>query len=192
MPGRCRPVRDETARHLSQRWEEPQSRRPKIARRARIDTTIATLQSQCRDVADPDYRLSAILSGNDDRPNAIADNVHATHSERADGCDLAHRLLLCGGFGLPEKSWPKCVCAGYWAADTSIFKNFRISAKFRLQFRPEAFNVFNRANFQPGNAEARTGNNRSLSSLRFGRTQRPRSCRRTRHDPEKRTLPVRR
>jgi hypothetical protein len=34
--------------------------------------------------------------------------------------------------------------------DTSIFKNFRLYDRLRLQFRVEAFNVFNHTNFQLG------------------------------------------
>jgi hypothetical protein len=42
---------------------------------------------------------------------------------------------------------------GYWAVDTSIFKTFQLSDRFRLQFRAEAFNVFNHTNFQLGGAD---------------------------------------
>jgi hypothetical protein len=47
-------------RHWSQRMEEASQ---KIVRFARIDTTIATLQSPSPAVANPDYRLSIIRSG---------------------------------------------------------------------------------------------------------------------------------
>jgi hypothetical protein len=50
--------------------------------------------------------------------------------------------------------------AGYWAVDTSIFKNIRLSDRFRLQFRAEAFNIFNHTNFQLGGATGPTGTNR--------------------------------
>ena len=39
---------------------------------------------------------------------------------------------------------------GYWAADTSIFRNFSLSDRLRLQFRAEAFNVLNHTNFLLG------------------------------------------
>ena len=48
---------------------------------------------------------------------------------------------------------------GYWAVDTSIFKNLRFSDRFHLQFRPEAFNIFNHTNFQLGGATSSTGFN---------------------------------
>ena len=40
---------------------------------------------------------------------------------------------------------------GQWI--TSIFKNFRLSDRLRLQFRAEAFNVFNHTNFQLGGTD---------------------------------------
>ena len=40
---------------------------------------------------------------------------------------------------------------GYWAADVSIFKNFKLAELLRVQFRAEAFNVLNHTNFQIGN-----------------------------------------
>jgi hypothetical protein len=48
-----------------------------------------------------------------------------------------------------------------WQADVGINKNFRISERFSLDFRAQAFNLFNRAQF---------GNPNSLfSSASFGR-----------------------
>ena len=56
---------------------------------------------------------------------------------------------------------------GYWAVDTSIFKNLRFSDRFHLQFRPEAFNIFNHTNFQLGAATGPTGFN-NLNRPQFG------------------------
>jgi hypothetical protein len=57
---------------------------------------------------------------------------------------------------------------GYWAADTSIFKTFRISDRFQMQFRAEAFNFFNYTNFQLcGTIGPVNGNN--LNNPQFGK-----------------------
>jgi hypothetical protein len=49
----------------------------------------------------------------------------------------------------------------YADVDASIFKNFRFTERFRLQFRAEAFNLQNRANFQNPTA--------TVSSATYGR-----------------------
>jgi hypothetical protein len=95
-----------------------------------------------------DYNLDGIAN---DRPNAIADHVNATDAQWADGFDLpdgfftAPCLGCVGTLGRNTFVGPR-----YWALDTSIFKNFQLSDRFALQFRVEAFNLFNHANFQLG------------------------------------------
>ncbi len=42
--------------------------------------------------------------------------------------------------------------------DTSLFKKFTVNEKLNLQFRAEAFNVFNRANFSYPNQIVFSGN----------------------------------
>jgi len=56
---------------------------------------------------------------------------------------------------------------GYWAADTSVFKTFQLSDRFGLQFRAEAFNIFNHTNFQLGGATGPTRFN-NLNNPPFG------------------------
>jgi hypothetical protein len=49
----------------------------------------------------------------------------------------------------------------YWSADVSLSKNFAFAEGVHLQFRTEAFNVFNHTNFL-------IGNNSNLHSPTFG------------------------
>jgi hypothetical protein len=50
---------------------------------------------------------------------------------------------------------------GFFDMDVSVFKNFLMTERFRLQFRAEAFNIENRPNFQnPSSA---------INSATFGR-----------------------
>jgi hypothetical protein len=36
---------------------------------------------------------------------------------------------------------------GFWQVDLGLYKSFRLTERFNLQFRAEAFNAFNRTNF---------------------------------------------
>jgi hypothetical protein len=48
--------------------------------------------------------------------------------------------------------------------DTSLFKKFRISERWNLQFRAEAFNIFNHSNFAVPNEVVFTGTSFSSSA----------------------------
>ncbi len=52
---------------------------------------------------------------------------------------------------------------GYWNVDMSLIKRTKISETWNLEFRAEAFNVFNKTNFFV-NAEAH-----DINSTNFGR-----------------------
>jgi hypothetical protein len=95
-----------------------------------------------------DYNLDGVAN---DRPNAIANHIHATHQQWADGFNLQPNFftppcLACVG-NLGRNTF---VGPGYWAADVSVLKNFRLTEALQLQFRAEAFNVLNHTNFQIG------------------------------------------
>ena len=106
-----------------------------------------------------DYNLDG---ESNDRPNAIANNVHATRSQWADGFKLPDNFFSAPCLGcVGNLGRNTFVGPGYWAVDTSLLKNVRISDRLRLQFRAEAFNVFNRTNFL-------IGDNTSLHDPLFG------------------------
>jgi hypothetical protein len=48
--------------------------------------------------------------------------------------------------------------------DTSLFKKFSFNEKYSLQFRTEAFNIFNHPNFSSPNPVTFSGNNPSSSA----------------------------
>jgi hypothetical protein len=95
-----------------------------------------------------DYNLDGVAN---DRPNAVANHISATHQQWADGFNLPPNFftppcLPCiGNLGRNTFLGP-----GYWAADVSVFKKFKLSEALQLQFRAEAFNVLNHTNFQIG------------------------------------------
>jgi len=97
-----------------------------------------------------DYNLDGVAN---DRPNAVADHVNATHEQWADGFNLPANFFTAPCLGcVGNLGRNTFVGPGYWAVDTSVFKNFRLSDRFSLQFRAEAFNVFNHTNFQLADA----------------------------------------
>ena len=95
-----------------------------------------------------DYNLDGEAN---DRPNAIANHVNTTHAQWADGFNLpdgffsAPCLGCVGNLGRNTFLGP-----GYWAADISLFRSFKLSEVIRLEFRSEAFNVMNHTNFRIG------------------------------------------
>jgi len=115
-----------------------------------------------------DYNLdgSAI-----DRPNSDMVNFHPSRAQWADGWDNSP------GPTPPTFSSPCLGCVGnlgrntftgpnFFDMDMSLFKNFKLTERFALQFRTESFNLLNNVNFKlPGANFA--GNNR-INSTTFG------------------------
>ena len=112
-----------------------------------------------------DYNLDGEAN---DRPNARANNIHATHAQWADGFNLPENFFSAPCLGCIGKLGRNTfIGPSYWAGDTSIFKNFRLSEQFYLQVRVEAFNVFNHTNFQLGSQTGPSGQN-NLDNPLFG------------------------
>ena len=112
-----------------------------------------------------DYNLDGFAN---DRPNAIVNHVNATDAQWADGFNLPEGFFTAPCLGcVGNLGRNTFVGPGYWAVDTSIFKSFQLSDRFGLQFRAEAFNIFNHTNFQLGGATGPTGFN-NLKNSQFG------------------------
>ena len=113
-----------------------------------------------------DYNLDGVAN---DRPNAIATHVGATHEQWADGFNLPDSFFSAPCLGcVGNLGRNTFVGPGYLNLDTSLFKNIRVSDRFRLQFRADAFNILNHTNFQLGMGNGPSGNNR-LNSPEFGK-----------------------
>jgi hypothetical protein len=96
-----------------------------------------------------DYNLDG---ENNDRPNAIANNVHATTAQWADGFNLPGNFFSAPCLGcVGNLGRNTFVGPSYWVGDISLFRNCQISEKIRLQIRLEAFNALNHTNFLIGN-----------------------------------------
>jgi outer membrane receptor protein involved in Fe transport len=99
-----------------------------------------------------DYNLDG---ENNDRPNAIANTIHASHSQWADGFNLPSNFFSAPCLGcVGNLGRNTLVGPGFWAADFSLFRDVQLSERFRLQLRAEAFNAFNHTNFLIGNNTA--------------------------------------
>ena len=132
-----------------------------------MHASAATFDSQnCVNVG-ADYNLDGVAN---DRPNAIANHVNATHEQWADGFNLPDNFFSTPCLGcVGNLGRNTFVGPGYLNLDTSLFKNFRLSDRFRLQFRAEAFNILNHTNFQLGVVNVGSSGNNRLNSPEFGK-----------------------
>jgi hypothetical protein len=105
-----------------------------------------------------DYNLDG---ENNDRPNAISNHIHTTGAQWANGFNLPGNFFSAPCLGcVGNLGRNTFIGPSYWALDASLLKNFQVSERLRLQFRIEAFNVFNHTNFLLGD--------NNISSQSFG------------------------
>ena len=115
-----------------------------------------------------------------DRPNAMATNVDASHDQWANGFGPFFILSGDGTAGSGDtfftRPCPGCVGSEgrntfvgpkFFSADISLFKNIKFTERFGLQFRWEVFNAFNHTNFQLPGAQLSTNNR--VTSATFGK-----------------------
>ncbi len=77
-------------------------------------------------------------------------------------------LPLIGTYGNVSRG--SLIGPGLTTFDTSLFKKFRINERWNLQFRAEAFNLFNHSNFSSPNAVVFSGVNYATSAGRITST----------------------
>lgn len=87
------------------------------------------------------------------RPNLIGD-PHSTARGKAERMrqyfnTLAFQQPALFSFGNAPRTLPNLRGPGYFATSVSLLRDFKLTERAKLQFRAEAFNVFNRANFAP-------------------------------------------
>ena len=93
--------------------------------------------------------------------------IHPTGSTKDNLTEYMNKAACCPGagrylrqFGTRYFPWP-----GQWNVDVSIFKDFLITERLRLQFRCELFNLLNHANFALASDTSTTLN---MNSATFG------------------------
>src|SRR5262245_420003 len=74
----------------------------------------------------------------------------------------AFLLPLAGTFGNVARG--SLIGPGFWNLDTALAKKFNVTEQVNMQFRAEAFNVFNHANFAAPNPLVFSGNNYNSSA----------------------------
>jgi hypothetical protein len=115
-----------------------------------------------------DYNLDGLSN---DRPTAIANHIRTTHDQWADGFNLPADFFSAPCLGCVSNLGRNTFLGpGYWNADVSVFKNIRLSDRFNLQSRVEAFNVFNHTNFSLTSSSSGVAHN-DISNPQFGRAQ---------------------
>ena len=83
--------------------------------------------------------------GNNDRPNQVGDPNTGPRTPDKWFNTEAYELQPFGTFGNASRGGIDG--PGYFTVDLSIIKNTRLTERLSLQFRAEAFNLFNRPNF---------------------------------------------
>jgi hypothetical protein len=71
-------------------------------------------------------------------------------------------MPLAGTFGNAGRG--RLTGPGFWNFDTSLAKRFAVTERVNMQFRAEAFNIFNHPNFASPNPVVFSGNNYSSSA----------------------------
>ena len=95
-----------------------------------------------------DYNLDGEAN---DRPNALVNHLNVSHDQWANGFNLAQNFFSTPCLGcVGNVGRNTFVGPGYWSADVSVFRIFKISDRVAGEFRVEAFNILNHTNFQFG------------------------------------------
>lgn len=79
----------------------------------------------------------------------MASNVKATKEQWAEGFNLPDGFFSAPCLGcMGNLGRNTFVGPNYWNVDMSVSKTFALRERLNLQFRAEAYNIFNRTNFQ--------------------------------------------
>ena len=110
-----------------------------------------------------DYNLDGQKN---DRPNSTVTNFNPSSAQWADGWGNAGTLFSAPCLGcVGNLGRNTFVGPAFTSFDTSLFKNLKITERVAMQFRAEAFNVFNHTNFQLPGAGGATNNQINRASF---------------------------